>query len=299
MRRGRRHHLPGVPPRRWMCRLIGKAHQQGLIDLAGPRPARLHHDRHRTVDDTPYGGRAGMVMRPELLGARPWTTSWPRGARRRPPSAGSLTWRCSFSQAMARELAARPWLAPACGRYEGIDERVPRRPGRSSPVTVVSLGDYVLGGGEVAVLAMVEAGHRAAGPGVIGNAESLVEESHEDGLLEYPVFTKPPLWRGRGIPEVPLSDTTDRSRGGGGTSGSGALPSADLDMIAGWTLPIRTPGTGGFRPTSGCPLPWQTDLPRPAPISCPCHRGEQRATARRSTPYELPARHGAGRAPEP
>lgn len=105
---------------------------------------------------------------------------------------------------MARKLSAEPWLAFACGRYEGIDERVIRHAETLMPVTVVSLGDYVLNGGEVAVLVMVEAIARLL-PGVIGNAASLVEESHEDGLLEYPVFTKPPLWQGRGIPEVLLT----------------------------------------------------------------------------------------------
>jgi len=105
---------------------------------------------------------------------------------------------------MARELADETWLAFACGRYEGIDERVFQHAETLMPVTVVSLGDYVLNGGEVAVLAMVEAIARLV-PGVIGNAESLVEESHEDGLLEYPVFTKPPQWSGYGIPEVLLS----------------------------------------------------------------------------------------------
>jgi tRNA (guanine37-N1)-methyltransferase len=105
---------------------------------------------------------------------------------------------------MARDLARQPWLAFACGRYEGIDERVYDEAREHMPVSVVSLGDYVLNGGEVAVLAMVEAIARLI-PGVIGNAESLVEESHEDGLLEYPVYTKPPVWRGRTVPDVLLS----------------------------------------------------------------------------------------------
>ena len=105
---------------------------------------------------------------------------------------------------MARGLAAEPWLAFACGRYEGIDERVVEDAGTRMPVSVVSLGDYVLGGGEVAVLAIVEAVARLL-PGVLGNAESLVEESHQDGLLEYPVYTKPPVWRGRAVPPVLLS----------------------------------------------------------------------------------------------
>ena len=111
-----------------------------------------------------------------------------------------------FTQAMARQLAQEPWLAFACGRYEGIDERVYEhaRGDLGLEVSVVSLGDYVLNGGEVAVLAMVEAIGRLV-PGVIGNAESLVEESHEDGLLEYPIYTKPREWNGREVPPILLS----------------------------------------------------------------------------------------------
>jgi tRNA (guanine37-N1)-methyltransferase len=184
--------------------LIGKARQQGLIDVQIHDLRDFTHDRHRSVDDTPYGGGAGMVMRPE-----PWgealdhiSSTGEHGAvpHLLVPGPGGVP----FSQAMAHQLATEPWLAFACGRYEGIDERVLDEARAHQPVTVVSLGDYVLGGGEVAVLVMVEAIVRLV-PGVIGNAESLVEESHEDGLLEYPVFTKPPEWRGRGIPEVLLS----------------------------------------------------------------------------------------------
>lgn len=181
--------------------LIGKAREQGLLDVFVHDLRDFTHDRHRTVDDTPYGGGAGMVMRPE-----PWgealvhlMASGEHGNVPHllvPGPGGAL-----FTQAMARELAVEPWLAFACGRYEGIDERVIQHAETLMPVTVVSLGDYVLNGGEVAVLAMVEAIARLV-PGVIGNAGSLVEESHEDGLLEYPVFTKPPQWHGRGIPEV-------------------------------------------------------------------------------------------------
>jgi tRNA (guanine37-N1)-methyltransferase len=193
--------------------LIGKARQDGLIDLAVHDLRDFTHDRHRTVDDTPYGGGAGMVMRPE---------PWGEALEHVMGSAGSVGSRGSlgsvpvprllipgpggvrFTQAMARELALEPWLAFACGRYEGIDERVIQYAESLMPVTVVSLGDYVLNGGEVAVLTMVEAIARLI-PGVIGNAQSLIEESHEDGLLEYPVYTKPPNWQGRGIPEVLLS----------------------------------------------------------------------------------------------
>jgi tRNA (guanine37-N1)-methyltransferase len=184
--------------------LIGKARQDGLIDLEVHDLRDFTHDRHRTVDDTPYGGGAGMVMRPE-----PWGEAlghlMAAGERGEVPhllvpGPGGIL----FTQAMAHELAAEPWLAFACGRYEGIDERVLEEARGQMPTTVVSVGDYVLNGGEAAVLVMVEAIARLV-PGVIGNAESLVEESHEDGLLEYPVFTKPPSWRGRGVPEVLLS----------------------------------------------------------------------------------------------
>ena len=184
--------------------LIGKAREQGLLDLFIHDLRDFTHDRHRTVDDTPYGGGAGMVMRPE-----PWGEALAHlmdsGAPGEVPhllvpGPGGVL----FTQTMACELATQPWLAFACGRYEGIDERVIRHAEGLMPVTVVSLGDYVLGGGEVAALAMVEAITRLV-PGVIGNVASLLEESHEDGLLEYPVFTKPPEWRGHGIPEVLLS----------------------------------------------------------------------------------------------
>lgn len=184
--------------------LIGKARRDGLLDVQVSDLREFTHDRHRTVDDTPYGGGAGMVMRPEPWGeALDARLEASQGAPVLviPGPGGEL-----FNQEMARELAAEPWLMFACGRYEGIDERVyvhanERLPGR---VRVVSLGDYVLNGGEVAVLAIVEAVARLL-PGVIGNAQSLVEESHEDGLLEYPVYTKPPTWRGQQVPEILLS----------------------------------------------------------------------------------------------
>jgi tRNA (guanine37-N1)-methyltransferase len=187
--------------------LIGRAREQGLLDVFIHDLRDFTKDRHRTVDDTPYGGGAGMVMRPEPWGealAHVIASGEPSGEHGVPhllvPGPGGVR----FTQGMARELAAEPWLAFACGRYEGIDERVIKHAQALMPVTVVSLGDYVLGGGEVAVLVMVEAIARLV-PGVIGNADSLVEESHEDGLLEYPLFTKPPSWRGHGIPEVLLS----------------------------------------------------------------------------------------------
>ncbi|GGM80055.1 hypothetical protein GCM10009721_00630 [Terrabacter tumescens] len=187
--------------------LIGKAREDGLLDVRVHDLRDFTHDRHRTVDDTPYGGGAGMVMKPQ-----PWSEALdhvlaqdnPTGAKPRliVPGPGGQP----FTQALARELAEEPWLAFACGRYEGIDERVydHAREDLGLEVSVVSLGDYVLNGGEVAVLAMVEAVGRLV-PGVIGNAASLVEESHEDGLLEYPIYTKPSSWNGREVPPVLLS----------------------------------------------------------------------------------------------
>jgi tRNA (guanine37-N1)-methyltransferase len=191
--------------------LIGKARRDGLLDVRVHDLREFAHDRHRSVDGPPYGGGAGMVMKPQ-----PWAQalhqvarSGPEGSRPRlvVPGPGGIP----FTQAMARELAQEPWLAFACGRYEGIDERVYEYAAQDLglQVSVVSLGDYVLNGGEVAVLAMVEAVARLL-PGVIGNAQSLVEESHEDGLLEYPVYTKPAAWesvpgRTREVPSVLLS----------------------------------------------------------------------------------------------
>lgn len=182
--------------------LLGKARQSGLLDIAVHDLREYTHDRHRTVDDTPYGGGAGMVMKPEPWGealdaltrdaTEPPTIIFPSPAGER------------FTQATARELSTASHLVFGCGRYEGIDERVFDYAATLGPVRLISLGDYVLNGGEVAVMAMVEAIGRLV-PGVVGNPESLVEESHEDGLLEYPSFTKPAVWRDREVPPVLLS----------------------------------------------------------------------------------------------
>ena len=184
--------------------LVGKAAKSGLLDVHVHDLRDWTHDRHRTVDDTPYGGGAGMVMKPEPWGQALDTIAPVDGpAQPRlivPTPAGR-----PFTQELAYELAAEPWLAFACGRYEGIDARVAAYAAERMRVDEVSIGDYVLNGGEVAVLVMVEAVARLL-PGVIGNPESLAEESHSgDGLLEYPVDTKPPAWRGHDVPEVLLS----------------------------------------------------------------------------------------------
>jgi tRNA (guanine37-N1)-methyltransferase len=184
--------------------LIGKARQDGLLDLHVHDLRAFTTDRHRTVDDTPYGGGAGMVMKPE-----PWAQALASVAGERPDAGKPVLIVPSpagerFTQALAYELADQEHLAFACGRYEGIDERVIEWAREHFTVRPVSLGDYVLNGGEVAVLAMVEAIGRLL-PGVVGNPESLVEESHSDGLLEYPVYTKPSVWRDREVPAVLLS----------------------------------------------------------------------------------------------
>ncbi|MEO7588322.1 MAG: tRNA (guanosine(37)-N1)-methyltransferase TrmD [Arachnia sp.] len=185
--------------------LVGKAIASGLVDLGVHDLRTWTHDRHHTTDDTPYGGGAGMVMKPEPWGEAldaladlatgPMTVVVPTPAGR------------PFTQELAYDLATRERLVFACGRYEGIDQRVLDHMAQGYELVEVSLGDYVLNGGEVATLAIIEAIVRLI-PGVIGNPDSLLEESHSTGhenLLEYPNYTKPPTWRGRDVPEVLLS----------------------------------------------------------------------------------------------
>lgn len=186
--------------------LLGKARESGILDMHVHDLRDWTFDRHRTVDDTPYGGGAGMVMKPE-----PWglaldqlvtveaDVAAPRPTIIFPSPAGEV-----FTQATARDLSTRSHLIFGCGRYEGIDERVFEYAGTIGEVRLISLGDYVLNGGEVASMAMIEAIGRLV-PGVVGNPESLVEESHEDGLLEYPSYTKPSSWRDREVPPILLS----------------------------------------------------------------------------------------------
>lgn len=194
--------------------LLGKARQAGILDVRVHDLREFTHDRHRTVDDTPYGGGAGMVMKPEPWGEAldailPAGEAAPAATDARAEASGPLIVFPSpagqlFTQATAREWAQESHIVFGCGRYEGIDERVFEYAAGRGRVRLVSLGDYVLNGGEVAVMAMIEAVGRLI-PGVVGNPESLVEESHEDGLLEYPSYTKPAVWRGREVPPVLLS----------------------------------------------------------------------------------------------
>ena len=176
--------------------LLGKARQTGLIDVAVHDLREFTHDKHRTVDDTPYGGGAGMVMRPEPWGEALDAVLAEDSLVVFPSPAGER-----FTQATARELSGEAHLVFGCGRYEGIDQRVVEYASSRARVREISLGDYVLNGGEVAVMAMIEAVGRLV-PGVIGNAASLDEESHEGGLLEYPSYTKPAEWRGLAVPPV-------------------------------------------------------------------------------------------------
>lgn len=202
--------------------LLGKAREKGLVDLHLHDLREYTFDRHRTVDDTPYGGGAGMVMKPEpwglaldeVLAASPLNAAENAAEGTGPAADTSADTRpllivpspagAVFDQAMAYELAEEKHLVFAPARYEGIDERVMDWAQESFRVMPVSLGDYVLYGGEVAVMAMIEAITRLI-PGAMGNPASLEEESHTGGLLEYPVYTKPAVWRDREVPEVLLS----------------------------------------------------------------------------------------------
>lgn len=183
--------------------LLGKARETGLIEWGIHNLRDFTHDRHRTVDDTPYGGGAGMVMKPEPWGEALDSILNPIAGHNDdgptiifPSPAGTR-----FTQSMAHDLSTESHLVFGCGRYEGIDERVFEHAATLGRVRLVSLGDYVLNGGEVATMAMIEAIGRLI-PGVIGNPQSLLEESHSDGLLEYPSYTKPAAWRGLEVPPV-------------------------------------------------------------------------------------------------
>ena len=181
--------------------LVGKARAAGLVDIRVHDLRGWATDRHHTVDDTPAGGGAGMVMRPDVWGAALDDLLTEPAHLVFPTPSGT-----TFTQRTAEAFATQDRLVIACGRYEGIDARVAEHyRARGVRVSEVSIGDYVLGGGEAAALVMVEAVVRLL-PGVIGNPDALVEESHgADGLLEYPVYTKPPTWAGLDVPEVLMS----------------------------------------------------------------------------------------------
>lgn len=184
--------------------IVGKATQRGLLAVRVHDLREFTVDRHRTVDDTPYGGGPGMVMR-----AEPWGEALDSVLAQQAGEAARLVVPTPsgrpFTQQVAAELAALPWLVFACGRYEGIDTRVVEHFRPRADVDEISLGDYVLAGGEAAVLVMVEAVSRLL-PGVLGNEDSAADDSFAPGtmaaLLEGPVYTKPPVWRGLAVPDV-------------------------------------------------------------------------------------------------
>lgn len=186
--------------------LLGKAIERGQVDVRVHDLRRWTDDVHRTVDDTPYGGGPGMVMRAEPWG-RALDELAPAGAAHQPRVVVPTPTGRPFTQGMAAELASEPWLLFACGRYEGIDARVVEYAAQRMVVDEVSLGDYVLAGGEVAVLVIAEAVSRLL-PGVLGNDQSALDDSFAvgpAGLLEAPAFTKPASWRGLDVPAVLLS----------------------------------------------------------------------------------------------
>ncbi len=183
------------------CSLAGKALEGGIWALETVDVRKFATDRHATVDDAPFGGGPGMVMRPDVIDAA-LNAVQPAGPAIYLSPRGRL-----LDQARVRELASAPAVTLLCGRFEGIDERVLE----AHRLEEISLGDFVLSGGEPAAIALIDACVRLL-PGVIGAARSLTEESFEAGLLEYPHYTRPREWRGRAVPEPLLSGHHDRIR---------------------------------------------------------------------------------------
>ncbi|MSO68715.1 MAG: tRNA (guanosine(37)-N1)-methyltransferase TrmD [Alphaproteobacteria bacterium] len=183
--------------------LAGRALNEGLWSLEAFDIRRFARDRHGSVDDAPFGGGPGMVMRADVVADAIDTLRLPAPAPLVYLSARGRM----LTQARARELAAGPGVTLICGRFEGVDQRVIE----AREVEEISIGDYVLSGGEIAALALLDACVRLL-PGVIGRAESLTEESHEAGLLEYPHYTRPQTFEGRAVPEVLLSGNHERIR---------------------------------------------------------------------------------------
>ena len=193
--------FPEMLPGPLSCSLAGKALQAGLWRLDTVDIRSFARDPHRSVDDAPFGGGPGMVMRPDVLdaaiagsdGAGPLILLSPRGAR--------------LDQSRVRDLAEGAGVRLICGRFEGVDERVIE----AHSIEELSLGDFVLSGGEPAAIALIDACVRLL-PGVVGHVETLIEESFAEGLLEYPQYTRPRIWHGRAVPDVLVSGDHARIR---------------------------------------------------------------------------------------
>jgi tRNA (guanine37-N1)-methyltransferase len=206
--------------------LMGKAIDDGIVELTVHDLRDFTHDKHHTVDDSPYGGGPGMVMKPEPWGDALDSIITDETVLVIPTPSGK-----PFTQQVAQEFADSKHLVFACGRYEGIDSRVAAHYATRIKVVEVSIGDYVLAGGEVAVLAMVEAAVRLV-PGVLGNEESHQDDSFAPGkmqdLVEGPVFTRPPVWRELEVPAI--------------------LTSGDHAKIAAWRIEQAQARTAENRP---------------------------------------------------
>ena len=186
--------FPGILSGALAESLLGRAIEGGIVDVRFHDPRHFTEDRHRKVDDEPFGGGPGMVMKPEPIFAAVEAIA-DRGRTILLSPAGRR-----LDQALVRELAGEPSLVLICGRYEGIDERVVE----GLPAEEISIGDYVLSGGEVPALVLIEAVTRLL-PGVIGSEESHAQDSFEDGILDHPHYTRPAEFRGMAVPEVLLS----------------------------------------------------------------------------------------------
>ena len=184
--------------------LAGKALKEGVWELSAVDIRRFARDRHGTVDDAPFGGGAGMVMKPDVLSAALLAVAEAPGMAQAPKLLLSPRG-APFTQARGRQLAAGPGVVLVCGRFEGVDERVIE----AHALEEISVGDFVLSGGEIAAMAVIDCCVRLL-PGVMGAPQSASEESFEDGLLEYPHYTRPAAWTGpdgteRRVPEVLVS----------------------------------------------------------------------------------------------
>ncbi len=194
--------FPGMFPGPLGASLAGKALEERIWSLEALDIRGFASDKHASVDDTPFGGGAGMVMRPDVLDRALASVEDRPGPRIYLSPRGRL-----LDQARVKELAQGPGVVLLCGRYEGVDERVIE----ARELEEVSLGDFVLSGGEPAAIALIDAAVRLL-PGVMGAAEGLVEESFEAGLLEYPHYTRPREWQGRPVPEILISGHHEKIR---------------------------------------------------------------------------------------